>query len=266
MLGVLFTEIPVVTPEVLATLRQKTCDAIDQSAPPELIADLRVRFQAFPETRTPSTHNGDSGSSIHVDSKLQNAGPYRSFLKRTFDVFGSLLALLLFSPVLLVIALAIKATSPGPVLYRQKRIGLRGQPFTFLKFRSMYQNNNSAIHQQYVAALIAGGNNLKQANGTYKLMNDHRITPIGRILRKTSLDELPQFLNVLVGHMSIVGPRPPITYEYEQYLSWHKRRVLDAKPGLTGFWQVNGRSRTTFDEMVRMDLHYARNTSLLMDL
>src|SRR4029077_3694145 len=189
--------------------------------------------------------------------------------KRAVDVVGSIVALILLAPVFLAIALAVKATSEGPILFRQRRIGQFGKPFTFIKFRSMYANNDPRIHQEYVAKLIAGKDGLKQSGkegGVFKLTNDPRITPIGRFLRKSSLDELPQFLNVLVGEMSLVGPRPPVPYEFEAYHIWHKRRVLEVKPGITGLWQVHGRSKTTFDEMVRLDLQYARNVSLRTDL
>src|SRR5207302_5240845 len=136
----------------------------------------------------------------------------------------------------------------------------------FLKFRSMYANNDPRIHQEYVARLIEGKADLKHAKdsktGVYKLTNDPRITPLGGFLRKTSLDELPQFLNVFIGNMSLVGPRPPVLYEFQRYDVWHRRRVLELKPGITGLWQVMGRSKTTFDEMVRLDLKYARAWSI----
>jgi lipopolysaccharide/colanic/teichoic acid biosynthesis glycosyltransferase len=129
----------------------------------------------------------------------------------------------------------------------------------------MYVDNDSQIHRDYIAKLIAGKGDLGEGRGIYKLVNDPRITAIGRFLRKTSLDELPQFVNVLMNDMSLVGPRPPLPYEYERYQTWHRRRVLELKPGLTGLWQVEGRSRTTFDEMVRMDLRYANIRSLWVD-
>jgi lipopolysaccharide/colanic/teichoic acid biosynthesis glycosyltransferase len=150
--------------------------------------------------------------------------------KRVMDILGSALAIVLFSPVFLIIAIAVKATSRGPVLFRQRRLGQYGNSFVFLKFRSMYVNNL-------------------------------RITSVGAFLRKTGLDELPQFFNVLKGEMSLIGPRPPIPYEVEAYDFWHRRRLLEAKPGITGLWQVSGRSRVRFDDMVRLDLQYARNWS-----
>src|SRR5262249_51200385 len=120
------------------------------------------------------------------------------------------------------------------------------------------------IHREYIRNLI--DKNASHSEGTYKIKNDPRVTPLGRFLRKSSLDELPQFINVLRGEMSLVGPRPPIRYEFESYSLWHRRRIVEAKPGITGDWQVHGRSRTTFDEMVRMDLRYIRNQSIWLDL
>jgi len=180
------------------------------------------------------------------------------------DVSGSVMALLILSPVFLSIAALIKATSKGPVFFKQQRIGQAGAEFTFLKFRSMHVNNDPTIHQEYVRKLIS--QELTEGDGTYKIKNDPRVTAVGRFLRKSSLDELPQFFNVLKGDMSLVGPRPPIPYEFENYSLWHRRRILEARPGLTGIWQVSGRSRTTFDEMVRMDLRYIREQSLWLDV
>jgi lipopolysaccharide/colanic/teichoic acid biosynthesis glycosyltransferase len=129
----------------------------------------------------------------------------------------------------------------------------------------MYTDSGSAMHEQYVAKLIAG-ELVESRNGIFKITDDPRVTTVGRILRRTSLDELPQLLNVLWGEMSLVGPRPPLSYEYERYACWHRRRVLEVKPGMTGLWQVQGRSGTSFDEMVRLDLRYARRQSLWLDL
>jgi lipopolysaccharide/colanic/teichoic acid biosynthesis glycosyltransferase len=195
-----------------------------------------------------------------------------SLLKRMVDVLGSFSLLLLLSPVFVCIGVAIKLTSPGPILFQQMRIGQFGQSFRFLKFRSMYPDADPNVHAQYVQAFIlqskpgrGAPESLKQ-DGLFKLRHDSRITPLGHVLRRTSLDELPQLLNVLMGSMSLVGPRPPIPYEIKDYDLWHRRRVLEAKPGLTGLWQVQGRSRTTFDEMVRLDLHYIDTGSLWTDL
>jgi len=175
-------------------------------------------------------------------------------------------AILLFLPLFLVIAVLVKLSSPGPVFFRQKRLGQYGQHFNFFKFRTMYVNNDPRIHQEYVARLIAGSRDAGQGSATFKLKNDPRVTPLGRFLRKSSLDELPQFFNVLRNDMSLVGPRPPLPYEYERYQVWHRRRVLEMKPGITGLWQVEGRSRTTFEEMVRIDLRYAGSRSFWVDL
>ena len=191
-------------------------------------------------------------------------------VKKIMDIVGSATALLLLSPIMLIIGLIIKLTSAGPALFKQQRVGYKGQYFTFLKFRSMRAKCEDNMHQDYVKKLIQGAN--EQINcGTektpcYKMKNDPRITPFGRFLRKTSLDELPQLFNVLKGDMSLVGPRPPIPYEVNEYKNWHYRRVLDVKPGITGLWQVSGRNNTSFDDMVRLDIKYAENWSLRIDL
>jgi lipopolysaccharide/colanic/teichoic acid biosynthesis glycosyltransferase len=184
-------------------------------------------------------------------------------LKRALDVVAALVALTLLSPLMLVVALAIKLTSPGPVIFRQSRVGQGGASFMMFKFRSMRTDMDDRVHREFVAKLIDGG---KTAAGGFKLKADPRITTIGRFIRKTSIDELPQFYNVLKGEMSLVGPRPPVPYEAERYQTWHLRRVLELKPGLTGIWQVEGRSRVSFDDMVRMDLRYLRHCSLRFDL
>jgi lipopolysaccharide/colanic/teichoic acid biosynthesis glycosyltransferase len=193
---------------------------------------------------------------------LRSVRSYR--LKRPLDLVASLLLLALALPLMAVVALLVALTSPGPVIFRQQRLGQNGKPFTFYKFRSMRVNSDDGIHRSFVRALVRdGGSN---GSGLYKLRGDKRITPVGRFIRKTSLDELPQLVNVLKGDMSLVGPRPPITYETEHYDAWHLRRLLSGKPGITGLWQVEGRSRVTFDEMVRMDLRYLRECSLALDL
>ncbi len=167
------------------------------------------------------------------------------------------------------IALAIKLTSSGPVLFRQERIGQPGKKFRLLKFRSMRTNCDSKIHEEYVKRFISGQVASGENDGegqVFKLQGDPRITRVGAFLRKTSLDELPQFWNVLTGSMSLVGPRPPLEYEFKAYNVWHRRRVLEIKPGITGLWQVEGRSRTQFDDMVRLDLRYAREWTIWLDL
>src|SRR4030065_2471464 len=194
---------------------------------------------------------------------------FQDVLKRCIDIIGAIVGLLLFSPFMLVTAIAIKADSPGPIIFKQLRIGRRGNRFSFYKFRSMYFNGDDHLHREYVTNLNKG--DLKEINQgdeeapLYKIKSDPRVTPVGKIIRKTSIDELPQFFNVLKGEMSLVGPRPPLPYEVEKYETWHLRRILEVKPGITGPWQVDGRSKTSFDDMVRLDVRYARNWSLWLD-
>ncbi len=190
-------------------------------------------------------------------------------LKRAIDVAGALVALCLFAPIMLLVAIAVATTSRGPVIFTQTRLGRGGRPFAFHKFRSMVTHMDDAIHREYVASLIKGearGAPQEGEPALYKLAADPRVTRVGRFIRKTSLDELPQLFNVLKGDMSLVGPRPPIPYEAANYKPWHLRRMLSAKPGLTGLWQVEGRSRVTFNEMVRMDLRYIRECSFVLDV
>ena len=192
---------------------------------------------------------------------------FRTF-KRGVDLLLSFLLLIILSPLLLAIAGLVKLSSRGPVIFRQVRVGQMMKPFTMCKFRTMYADSDHGIHHSYVSWFITSSDERSEQNGKgfFKLTNDTRITPIGHLLRRTSLDELPQLWNVLIGEMSLVGPRPPLWYELERYKPWHRHRVLAAKPGITGLWQVVGRSRTTFDEMVRLDLHYARTMSLWGDI
>jgi exopolysaccharide biosynthesis polyprenyl glycosylphosphotransferase len=190
-------------------------------------------------------------------------------LKRILDVVASTMLLALVSPLFLAVAALVKLTSRGPVFFKQPRVGQYGKPFTMLKFRTMHVNADSAIHKEFVSQLIQGVASAEAGasqEAPFKIVNDPRITSIGRFLRRTSLDELPQFWNVLRGDMSLVGPRPPLGYEVEQYKPWHYRRLLEAKPGITGLWQVSGRSQTTFDDMVRLDLRYAKKCSAWMDV
>jgi lipopolysaccharide/colanic/teichoic acid biosynthesis glycosyltransferase len=265
-LGLLMTEIGLADSATIATIIQKISLAVEKALSPEKYRKLILMYRVFPqEVSTPS--NGDGDFILYPDlSKRYVSAKHGNILKRCMDICGSLLAIVVFLPAFAVIAILVKLTSRGPVLFCQKRLGEYGREFCFYKFRTMYVNNDSRIHREYVAKLIAGGGNAGQGKGVYKLVNDPRITPVGRFLRKTSLDELPQFVNVLMNDMSLVGPRPPLPYEYERYQTWHKRRVLELKPGLTGLWQIEGRSRTTFDEMVRMDLRYAETRSLWVDL
>lgn len=192
----------------------------------------------------------------------------RAAVKRGLDVIGSFALLVALSPLLALIAVLVKLTSAGPVFFSQVRVGASGKPFEMLKFRTMRVDCDHSLHQQYVTHFITAGDGAAPADesGLFKIVNDPRVTFVGRVLRKTSLDELPQLWNVLRGDMSLVGPRPPLAYEVEQYKRWHYRRVLEAKPGITGLWQVTGRSRTSFDDMVRLDLRYVQTQSAWTDI
>jgi exopolysaccharide biosynthesis polyprenyl glycosylphosphotransferase len=201
---------------------------------------------------------------------LKGESWFKSLLKRGIDIVGSIIGILIFMPVMLVTALAIKATSPGPVIFSQIRLGKHGAPFTFYKFRSMHVNMDNQLHRDYVNDFIKGRHEkVNQGDAeqpVYKIKSDPRVTKVGKFIRKTSIDELPQFFNVLRGDMSLVGPRPPLSYEAEKYQAWHLRRILDMKPGITGLWQVEGRSKTEWDDTVRLDIRYIKNWSLLLDL
>jgi exopolysaccharide biosynthesis polyprenyl glycosylphosphotransferase len=184
-------------------------------------------------------------------------GFYLAAGKRILDVIGAVVALVLSAPVVAVIATLIRIESRGPVFYRSTRIGRGGRPFTFFKLRSMVQD--AEHHRHHLA-------HMNEADGpVFKIARDPRITRIGRFLRSTSLDEIPQFYNILIGDMSLVGPRPPIPTEVAQYEPWQLRR-LDVRPGLTCLWQISGRSRIGFQEWMRLDLEYIRHQSLALDV
>jgi len=271
VVGVMFTEIVLDNNAVLSTIFPRIATVLRDRLDTEQFSRIKFSFHVFPDNWGVQDSDRPSNPAFYPDlEKRQKTNQLLRTTKRMIDVLGSLLLLAILSPGFLAIAAAIKLTSRGPVLFRQKRIGEHGIPFTFLKFRSMHMNSDSSEHEEYVRQLIAGQAEMKSANGNgggvFKLTNDSRITPVGRFLRRSSLDELPQLINVLRGEMSLVGPRPPVPYEVEAYATWHRRRVLEAKPGITGLWQVHGRSRVEFDEMVRMDLRYARDCSPLLDL
>jgi lipopolysaccharide/colanic/teichoic acid biosynthesis glycosyltransferase len=276
VVGVVFTEITVEDGNSIpATILARVTETLRGDLPAEQFNRLSFTYHVFPEDRDDNRNANDgqrpSNPTLYPDlSQREDTRKWFRFMKRAMDVLGSLLALLLLSPLFLIIALAVKVTSQGPVFFRQRRLGQFGKPFVFLKFRSMYVNNDASVHREYVTQLIAGKAGKQPVSGSddgvYKLTNDPRISRVGAFLRRTSLDELPQFINVLKGEMSLVGPRPPIPYEAEAYDIWHRRRLLEAKPGLTGLWQVCGRSRVKFDDMVRLDLQYARTWSPWMDL
>ena len=193
--------------------------------------------------------------------------------KRLFDLILLGPIMLIAAPLMALVALAIRIVDGRPILYRQQRLGLGGTPFELLKFRTMRPASDAA-HREYVSRWIsparpAGANGVSdqiyQRDEIYKMTDDPRITRLGAILRRFSLDELPQLINVLRGEMSLIGPRPAIPYEVAMYLDWHRRR-LTAPPGLTGLWQVSGRNRLSFDEMVRLDIDYIDHWSVARDL
>ena len=193
-----------------------------------------------------------------------------TIVKRLIDIVIASTVLVLCAPLMLATAIAVAATSPGPVIFRQTRLGRDGTPLVLYKFRSMYQDADESIHRDHVANLIGdapGGTDEANGKKTWKKIdNDPRITPVGRIVRNLKVDELPQLFNVLKGDLSLVGPRPPIPYEVALYQAWHLRRILAVKPGITGLWQIESGDSVSFERMVRMDLQYVANASILIDL
>ena len=230
----------------------------------------KVPLYVLPET-TSHNRQGVATGREGCLSKTQRSVDYmfclsKRILKRGFDLLGATVFLLMFFPLFLAIAALIKIVSPGPVFYKQQRIGYAGQPFTFLKFRTMRLNAETQEHQDYLASLINGSSDENESSvPMVKLDHDTQIIPCGSLLRKSCLDELPQLLNVLRGEMSLVGPRPPIPYEVKEYHSWHRGR-FNALPGMTGLWQVSGKNKLSFREMVRLDIRYARDRSLWVDI
>ena len=272
VLGIIFTEINGLdASSFMNTLTEKVNTSLRSSLPAEFFEKIRVSLHLFPEDWDEQQPKRPADFTLYPDLTVQDDSKRLArILKRAIDIAGSVAALLLLSPLFLIISGLIKWTSKGPILFRQERMGQFGMRFQFLKFRSMVDGNDPTIHEDYVRSLISRKSGVAQRNGkqtsVYKLTDDPRITPIGKFLRRTSLDELPQFWNVLRGDMSLVGPRPPIPYEALSYDIWHRRRVLEAKPGITGLWQVSGRSSTSFNDMVRLDLKYARAWSLGLDI
>lgn len=206
-------------------------------------------------------------STVYNDITMgKKRGIYACCIKKPIEILFSLGLIFLFSPIMLAIAIGIKLFSPGPILYLQKRIGKDGKPFMMRKFRSMHLENNPDLHREYVQRLIRENLSPKDiGSDSMKLKSDPRITGLGKYLRKFSLDELPQFFNVIKGEMALVGPRPPLPYEFEVYSNWHKKR-LTVLPGITGSWQVYSHNHCSFDNMVRQDIKYIESMSLWNDL
>ncbi|MGB8523699.1 MAG: sugar transferase [Candidatus Acidiferrales bacterium] len=270
--GVIFTELGECdVSAAVKTIETKVTAGLQNSFKATQLSSFQISFYAFPEGWKGDEHQRPVDPAMYPDLfEVKEKKKLSLLTKRAMDVLGASLAVVILSPVFLGLAIIVKLTSKGPIFFRQERVGQFGSRFVFIKFRSMYVSTDAAIHKEYVRKFIVG----KAASaaqdgskkGVYKITNDPRVTWIGRLLRRTSLDEIPQFWNVLKGEMSLVGPRPPIPYEIEAYDIWHRRRLLESRPGITGLWQVQGRSTTTFDEMVRLDLQYARMWSPMLDV
>ena len=214
----------------------------------------------------------DEGKLYSFFKKIETIEPFFvrriPIWKRGLDIFGSCIGLVVFTPLFLVVAALIKIVSPGPVFFKQTRIGYGAKEFNFWKFRTMKVNADTTSHQKYLCELI--NEEYEEGEECPKPMvkqdkQNLNIIPFGHFLRNSCIDELPQLINVLLGDMSLVGPRPPIPYEVEEYLIWHKGR-FDGLPGMTGLWQVSGKNRLTFKEMIRLDIQYERQMSLLTDI
>jgi exopolysaccharide biosynthesis polyprenyl glycosylphosphotransferase len=273
VVGVIFADIPAPEKnEVISAILARVTETLRENLKLEEFQQIFISNNCYPEDWELESSQRPSNPALYPDLDSRDRARRAAIVvKRMMDIVGSLVAFVLFAPLFLAIAVAIKLTSKGPVFFRQERIGQYGKPFVLLKFRSMHINNDTSVHKQWFENFYSGkaqrhpstGSN---GNGSFKLPNDPRVTRMGRLLRRTSMDELPQFFNVLKGEMSLVGPRPPIGYEVDAYQAWHRGRILQAKPGITGLWQVNGRSRVAFDDMVRLDLTYARTWSIWLDI
>ncbi len=273
--GVIFTELGQTDIKLaMNVIQTKVTTCLQRTFTAGQLNKILVSFYAFPDGWE-GNGNGQGHSvnpALYPDLfETEKKKKLSLGIKRAMDIVGGSVALVAASPLFLGLAIAVKFSSRGPVFFRQERVGQYGVRFRFLKFRSMKVSNNAEIHKDYVKKFIAGkagassASGSGEANNVFKITNDPRVTWLGRIMRRASLDELPQFWNVVCGEMSLVGPRPPIPYEIESYDVWHRRRLLEVKPGITGLWQVHGRSKTTFDEMVRLDIQYSRTWTPLLD-
>ena len=247
--------------EEASSLAVKIRRALARRGTPDGLQRCSLHWEVYAPSGAPTP-----SAVIEAERRRTPPRTVRNVIKRALDVVGSTILLLTLAPIFAIVSAAVKLTSKGPVFFPQERVGADGRPFRMVKFRTMHANADPSIHQRYVEDFIRTSSATRTGEQIFKIVNDPRVTPVGHFLRRSSLDELPQFWNVLKGEMSLVGPRPPLPYEVAKYKSWHKRRLLEAKPGITGAWQVNGRSRTTFEEMVRLDLRYARSHSVWTDL
>jgi lipopolysaccharide/colanic/teichoic acid biosynthesis glycosyltransferase len=266
VIGLIYVEVDI---SKVDSIINKLKDKFEEELPVDEFNQPTITYVVFPLDKNIDCDKDETTSILYRMPTEKNRSMRVSLaLKRGLDIVGSLVLICLFLPFFLVIPIIIKCTSKGPVFFRQKRLGMYGKTFTFLKFRSMYVSNNCDNHKEFVKDFIKNSDKTKKSGEkhVYKMKNDPRVTPIGRFIRKTSLDEIPQFINVLLGNMALVGPRPCLPYEFENYGLWHKRRILETKPGITCIWQVEGRSTTTFEQMVRMDIQYITKWSLFLDV
>jgi lipopolysaccharide/colanic/teichoic acid biosynthesis glycosyltransferase len=266
LIGVILTEVEADKIEAAKRIvAKKTRERLTAVLNVEMVSRITISFRVYPEA---SAGNGTFDLTFYPELTSRSGVKLGGeILKRFLDILGSMCGLILFSPFFVMLPVLIKLTSKGPVLFCQDRIGRNGRRFKLIKFRSMYLDNDDVLHREYVKQLIKGevsGNGTSE--GVFKLQGDPRVTQVGRFIRQYSLDELPQFINVLKGDMSLVGPRPPIGYEVEHYCGWQRNRLVGKRPGITGLWQVTGRSTTNFDEMVRLDLKYLKGWSITLDL
>ena len=217
--------------------------------------------QSHRVNRMPSANSGSSIGEQNSAAGIEKQPARLARWKRVLDLTLVFASFPLWLPLMTLVMILIKLGSSGPIFYRQERVGYRGKLFMIFKFRSMKVNAETSSHEQHLASLMGNDSPMTKLDAA----GDPRLIPLGRIFRATGLDELPQLFNVIRGEMSLVGPRPCLTYEFQRYEPWQRERV-NAAPGLTGYWQVNGKNKTTFSEMIGMDIYYTRNMSLWLDL
>lgn len=265
-IGVVLPDTDLKGAHLLALTAEKTLVSVDN--------EISYNVYSYPDAWFESESYISSVNSINIikealpASHFKNLNPHlESFIvtkipgwKRFLDIAGSTIGLIMCLPLFLLVSAYIKIVSPGPVFFRQERIGYKGKKFTFLKFRTMKYDNNEDFHKSHATDFIKSDKTMEKLDN-----NDLRIIPGGKILRKACIDELPQLINVLRGEMSLVGPRPCIPYEAEEYLQWHKNR-FNILPGLTGLWQVSGKNELTFKQMVRLDITYISRLSIFQDI
>jgi len=266
-LGIIYTEF---NKKNIKAVVDRIANILSVRLDPQQSACVNILHYIFPEDEIIG-----EGLDYNLSEALYQRNPDRYvsekvcfICKRGIDIAVSLFGIIISLPLFIIVPIIIRLSSKGPAYFIQERVGRYGKKFKIIKFRTMKQENDCQIHQSYMKDFIKNSSKVA-AEGKkviFKMTSDPRVTTIGKILRKTSLDELPQLINVLLGTMSMVGPRPAIPYEVNEYDLWHKRRVFEVKPGLTGIWQVEGRSKTDFDNMVRMDIKYIKTWSPILDI